>query len=171
MWQDAQSAEILFAWIVQFTRAIRIFPFAHPVSRWCRQTETAPSAVAKWQNEPEFTRDVQEFRRESLDRAVGSSPERPTPWLIGCSNWPAPRCRNKRRFQLNSGSNGNCSRPRHTGEVPARSSAAAQGANGCSGKASAASSLIAPEAVPRCRRVDHDRRDLPHHGPGRWPSG
>ena len=32
MWQDAQSAESLFAWIVQFTRAIRNVPFAAPMN-------------------------------------------------------------------------------------------------------------------------------------------
>jgi hypothetical protein len=31
LWQDAQSAESRFAWIVQFTRAIRNVTFAHPL--------------------------------------------------------------------------------------------------------------------------------------------
>ncbi len=31
MWQDAQSAESRFAWIVQFTKTIRDVPFAYPL--------------------------------------------------------------------------------------------------------------------------------------------
>ena len=40
-------------------------------AKWCRQTETAPTKAAKWQGEPRFTRDVQEFRGKLLERAVG----------------------------------------------------------------------------------------------------
>jgi len=41
-----------------------------PVSEWCRKNKTAPSTVAKWQSESEFTRDVQEHRRGLLRLAV-----------------------------------------------------------------------------------------------------
>jgi len=41
------------------------------VSEWCRQNETAPSTVGKWQSEPEFTRNVREFRQNLLHLAVG----------------------------------------------------------------------------------------------------
>jgi hypothetical protein len=41
------------------------------VSKWCRQTATAPATAAKWQSKPEFITDVQEFRGKVLDRAIG----------------------------------------------------------------------------------------------------
>ena len=40
-------------------------------SKWCRQTETPPAKAAKWQSEPQFTRDVQESRGKLLGQTVG----------------------------------------------------------------------------------------------------
>lgn len=41
------------------------------IAAFCRRTKTARSTVSRWQEDPQFTRDVDRLRRELLDQAVG----------------------------------------------------------------------------------------------------